>query len=112
LVVLPFDTLYYSVIVGGAIIVIFGIVDDVLEVNYKWKFLGQFLAIAYVISQGVYIKIVPFMGMNDAPLLISYILTVLFVVGSTNAVNLSDGLDGLAAGAQADRACLVEEHSE
>jgi len=97
-ILLPFNTHYYSLVVGGLIITLFGIIDDVFEINYKWKFLGQFLAVCYVISQGVYIKIIPFMGLDEAPLFISYILTVLFVIGVTNAVNLSDGLDGLAAG--------------
>ncbi|MCF6252173.1 MAG: undecaprenyl/decaprenyl-phosphate alpha-N-acetylglucosaminyl 1-phosphate transferase [Methylococcaceae bacterium] len=95
---LPFNTLYQQLIIGGLIIVLFGIADDVLEINYKWKFLGQFLAVCYVVSQGIVIKFVPFMGMNEAPWYFSYTLTVLFVIGVTNAVNLSDGLDGLAAG--------------
>ena len=95
---LPFNTLYQQLIIGGLIIVLFGIADDIFEINYKWKFLGQFLAVCYVVSQGIVIKIVPFMGMNEAPLYFSYTLTVLFVIGVTNAVNLSDGLDGLAAG--------------
>lgn len=95
---LPVDTLYFSVMVGGLIIILFGIADDILEINYKWKFLGQFIAVGYVVSQGVFIKVVPFLGMNEAPTIIGYIFTVFFVVGVTNAVNLSDGLDGLAAG--------------
>ncbi|NOQ16915.1 MAG: hypothetical protein GQ581_07640, partial [Methyloprofundus sp.] len=97
-ILVPLGTVYYSVLFGGMIIVLFGIADDVLDINYKWKFLGQIIATCYVISQGVYIKVVPFLGMNEAPIIISYILTFLFVIGSTNAVNLSDGLDGLAAG--------------
>ncbi|BCG63753.1 MAG: UDP-GlcNAc:undecaprenyl-phosphate/decaprenyl-phosphate GlcNAc-1-phosphate transferase [Methyloprofundus sp.] len=94
----PLSTVYFSLIIGGIIIVLFGVADDILDINYKWKFLGQTIAVCFVISQGVYIKVVPFMGMNEAPLLVSYTLTFLFVIGSTNAVNLSDGLDGLAAG--------------
>lgn len=95
---LPSNGIYYSVIFGGLIIILFGVADDILDINYKWKFLGQIIAVCYAMSQGVYMKVVPFMGMNEAPVIISYTLTFLFVIGSTNAVNLSDGLDGLAAG--------------
>lgn len=83
---------------AGAIIVIFGYLDDSRDLNYKWKFVGQILATLVLIGGGVVFVQVPFFGMDAAPVYISYPFTLFFVLGVTNAVNLSDGLDGLAGG--------------
>ena len=98
LILAPFDPPYSSLLIGGSIIVFFGILDDIFNLNYKWKFFGQFIAVIFVLYQGIYLKCLPFAGLNDASLWIAYPLSFIFVVGVTNAVNLSDGLDGLAAG--------------
>lgn len=92
------NRLCYSLMAGGLIIIVFGFLDDIFNLHYKWKFLGQLIATLVVISQGIYLHELPFMGIEDAPWWISYPLTALFVIGVTNAVNLADGLDGLAAG--------------
>ncbi|MDD2760738.1 MAG: MraY family glycosyltransferase [Methylomonas sp.] len=94
----PFDEPFSSLLIGGFIIVLFGVLDDMFELNYKWKFFGQFIAVLFVLYQGVYLRYLPFAGLDEAPLWLIYPLTFVFVVGVTNAVNLSDGLDGLAAG--------------
>ena len=94
----PFSEPFSGLLIGGLIIVFFGLLDDIFNLNYKWKFFGQFVAVIFVIYQGIYLKFLPFAGLNEAPLWISFPLTFVFVVGVTNAVNLSDGLDGLAAG--------------
>ena len=83
---------------GGAIIAIFGFMDDRYDLNYKLKFLGQILAVIPLLLSGMYIEVVPFLGLDPAPLWVSLPLTFFFVLGVINAVNLSDGLDGLAAG--------------
>ena len=98
LILAPFAEPYSSLLIGGLIIVFFGLLDDLFNLNYKWKFFGQFVAVIFVIYQGIYLRCLPFAGLNDASLWISLPLTFIFVVGVTNAVNLSDGLDGLAAG--------------
>ncbi len=98
LVLAPFTQPFSSLLIGGLIIVFFGLLDDIFNLNYKWKFFGQFIAVIFVIYQGIYLRCLPFAGLDDAPLWISFPLTFVFVVGVTNAVNLSDGLDGLAAG--------------
>lgn len=89
---------FLSLIIGGSVIVLFGLLDDIFGLNYKWKFLGQLIAVIFVLYQGIYLRCLPFTGLDDAPLWLTYPLTLIFVVGVTNAVNLSDGLDGLAAG--------------
>ncbi len=83
---------------GSLVIIIFGLLDDRFELSYKWKFLGQFCAVFVAMSGGVYIVVIPFFGLDPGLLIISLPLTVIFAIGVTNAVNLSDGLDGLAAG--------------
>lgn len=94
----PFETEIVSLFAGSLIIIVFGILDDQMELSYKWKFLGQFVAVFVAMSGGLYISLVPFSGLEPGLMIITLPLTVFFVIGVTNAVNLSDGLDGLAAG--------------
>lgn len=81
-----------------SIIVFFGFVDDKYQLNYKWKFFGQILAVAIFLSSGIEITKVPFWDGVFTDSIFIYFIVGLFLLGVTNAVNLSDGLDGLAAG--------------
>ena len=90
-----------SVLIGAWIIVAFGVADDFRNLNWKVKFLGQVIAALVVIVYGG-IEIC-FLGAClpegvRLPPPLSLPLTLLVVVGVTNAINLSDGLDGLAGG--------------
>ena len=98
LFLLPIEHEFEGLLWGAATIVVFGYLDDRFELDYKWKFLGQMLAVTAAINGGVLISEVPLMGRDDAPLWVALPLTFFFLLGATNAVNLSDGLDGLAAG--------------
>ena len=84
--------------IGAAIIVVFGFFDDRHELNFKWKFLGQILAVSVFLMGDLVITKTPFMGLGDLLPWLSYPVIALFIVGVINAVNMSDGLDGLAAG--------------
>ena len=90
-----------ALILGAFVIVITGILDDMFEISAKAKLLGQFVAALIVIFVGgVQIDFInlPFdNGIIDFGWL-SIPLTLLWIIGITNAVNLIDGLDGLAAG--------------
>ncbi|HYK74659.1 MAG TPA: MraY family glycosyltransferase [Pseudoneobacillus sp.] len=104
LVLRPFDPynlhLNTALIVGSIIIMITGILDDMIELSAKWKLVGQIVAALVVIFYGgVHATFVnlPFGGLVEFGIL-SIPLTVLWIVGVTNAINLIDGLDGLAAG--------------
>lgn len=84
--------------IASLIIVFFGALDDRKNLDYRWKFFGQILAVIIIMQSGILIQRVPLMGFDPVPSWISYTLTFFFILGVTNAVNLTDGLDGLAAG--------------
>lgn len=89
----------WPIILGATIIVITGIFDDRFEISPKLKLLGQILAAAVVIYAGVQVPMInlPF-GVSIDLGYFSIPFTLLWIVGVTNAINLIDGLDGLAAG--------------
>jgi UDP-GlcNAc:undecaprenyl-phosphate GlcNAc-1-phosphate transferase len=91
-----------GILVGATIIAICGVLDDKFELKPMQKLAFQILAACVLIYSGVRIDSLtnPFsIGEASIPMnLISYPLTLLWVVGITNALNFIDGLDGLAAG--------------
>ena len=88
-----------SLLWGMAIIFVFGIWDDRNDLDYRIKFFGQTLAVLVVVVFGnVSITSIPLLGGHEIPQYIAYPLTILFLLGITNAINLADGLDGLAGG--------------
>ena len=89
---------FYGFFLAALVIIVFGILDDTSELGHRFKFLGQILAVLVFIVSGNLIERVPFFGLDEVSGWISYPLTFFFLLGVTNAVNLSDGLDGLAAG--------------
>ncbi|GAA0436680.1 MraY family glycosyltransferase [Lentibacillus halophilus] len=105
LLFLPETMSAWPVLVGGVIITGVGVLDDLYELSAKAKLGGQLLAATTTVLGGVQIDFVtlPFgmladrieFGMFAIP------ITILWIVGITNAINLIDGLDGLAAGVSA-----------
>lgn len=86
-------------LLGVGIILFFGVWDDRKNLDYRLKFLGQIIAVLVVaIYGGVMIKYVPFLGLDPLPDYLAIPLTLFVLLGITNAINLSDGLDGLAGG--------------
>lgn len=91
-----------ALLVGGTVIVLLGALDDKYELSAKLKLLVQ-IGAACIVVFGFDVKInllnIPF-GSAMQPLgeWLSIPLTILWIVGVTNAINLIDGLDGLAAG--------------
>jgi UDP-GlcNAc:undecaprenyl-phosphate GlcNAc-1-phosphate transferase len=92
-----------GLLVGGAIIVLVGALDDRFDLSPKLKLLGQILAACVVVYSGVVIDLVniPFGGETVTLTWLAVPLTILWIVGVTNAINLIDGLDGLSAGVSA-----------
>ena len=88
-----------AVILGSTTIFAMGLWDDIRGLRAWTKFAVQIAAAAFVYAMGVHIQVIYLgafgtlnFGWMSAP------VTVLWIVGVTNAVNLIDGLDGLAAG--------------
>ncbi len=95
------DRFVLAFLAGAAILIFFGLLDDLHDLPPKVKFSGQFLAALIVIfGGGVQITslgtLLP--DMVRLPSVIAVPLTLVAIVGVTNAINLSDGLDGLAGG--------------
>ncbi|WP_163151922.1 glycosyltransferase family 4 protein [Anoxybacillus sp. MB8] len=88
-----------AIVIGATIIVLTGVLDDIYELPPKWKLLGQIIAAIVVVYGGIRVDFInlPFGGHLQFGLL-SIPITMLWIIGITNAINLIDGLDGLAAG--------------
>ena len=92
-----------GILIGSIIIVITGVIDDIVSLRAWTKFLIQILAAVIAVLHGVVINVVsnPNVFSNQEAIVLGWVaipLTVLWIVGITNSVNLIDGLDGLAVG--------------
>lgn len=99
LVFFPDSDYTWPLLIGSTIIIITGVLDDMKELSPKLKIAGQLAAASVVVYGGVEVTYVnlPFFGELEFGFL-SIPITILWIVGITNAINLIDGLDGLAAG--------------
>ena len=95
----PKDITTLSVLLGGLIILGFGVWDDRVNLGYRIKLAGQVIAaLTVILIGGIRFESIPFLLDAELPLWISIPATVLFLAAVSNAVNLTDGLDGLAGG--------------
>ncbi len=103
LLFVPLSTQVTGILLGAVIIAVMGAVDDIVSLNPWIKLLGQIVAAVVVIRCGVVFDAIS----NPNPMSevttiqigwLSVPLTMLWIVACTNAVNLIDGLDGLAVG--------------
>lgn len=95
------DRTLLSVYIGGILIVAVGVFDDVKPINAWVKFLLQIFAALIPIFFGVKLEYVMLLGNPISFGFWSVPITLLWIVGLTNAINLIDGLDGLACGVSA-----------
>ena len=103
LVFLPLTEQLRGMLLGASLIVVLGILDDIYALSAKLKFVVQIVAALIAVSQGNVITVLSNPNIfSDDPFwdlgILSVPVTVLWIVGITNAVNLIDGLDGLACG--------------
>ncbi|WBA41457.1 MraY family glycosyltransferase [Hymenobacter canadensis] len=86
-------------LLAGCIVLFFvGLKDDLVSISVSKKFVGQLLATGIVMIMAD-VRLTSFqgiLGIQELPVGISYAVTFLAIVGITNAINLIDGLDGLA----------------
>lgn len=101
LFLLPIDkTFIWPLFLAGTIMMLTGFIDDLFEIKARYKLIGQVLAAFIIVFWGgISIEFInlPFGGEIHFGIF-SLPLTILWIVAITNAVNLIDGLDGLAAG--------------
>jgi len=89
-----------GIIIGGSLIMLIGVIDDIYELRPSVKLFGQLLAAIVLVFSGVSIEFIsnPFADSMIYLGIFAIPVTILWIVGVTNTVNLIDGLDGLAAG--------------
>lgn len=95
--VVPYE--FLALLIGSMMLFLVGMADDLIGVGYKKKFLVQIFAASLLVASGVWIKSLDgLFGVYDVPAWFGMPFTVLIVVYVTNAINLIDGIDGLASG--------------
>ncbi|MCB1724528.1 MAG: undecaprenyl/decaprenyl-phosphate alpha-N-acetylglucosaminyl 1-phosphate transferase [Gammaproteobacteria bacterium] len=96
---IPLRSVVAGYFVGAVIIFVSGLMDDRFNLDYRLKFVGQIAgALAFVFLGDFELTRVPFASHSVMPAWLGIPLTVVVLVGITNAINLSDGMDGLAGG--------------
>jgi UDP-GlcNAc:undecaprenyl-phosphate/decaprenyl-phosphate GlcNAc-1-phosphate transferase len=98
-----------GVLLGMALVFLVGLLDDLITLAPGAKFVGQLLAAGVVVAAGLRIDYIgdPLGGGLIALGLLSIPITLIYIVGFTNVINLIDGLDGLAAGVSAIAAATL-----
>jgi len=94
------NTAPWGILAGAGVIVLVGVADDLLDLRWWVKLIGQSAAALVVAIWGVRMTIIPFVPepiIVQSPAL-NIILTAGLIVTTMNAFNFIDGLDGLAAG--------------
>lgn len=109
---LTYDRQIVGVMIGGTLMYILGVIDDLKNLPAKVKFVGQIAIACLMYAWGLRIDFLTnFFGEGNLVFAggpVAVVLTVIWIVGITNTVNLIDGLDGLAAGTSAISAlCLA-----
>jgi UDP-GlcNAc:undecaprenyl-phosphate/decaprenyl-phosphate GlcNAc-1-phosphate transferase len=92
---------FFKVLVPSTLVLLLGIYDDLRGTNAAVKFLGLGLiaSLFYAMGGRIDALAVPFIGIVTFPPVVSFALTVFWLVAISNAFNLIDGVDGLATGA-------------
>lgn len=90
-----------GVLIALGIILVMGVLDDLKDLPWWAKLIGQIAVGLVIVQHGILLKALPVGSLHiDSPSL-QVAVTVLIIVGTMNAINFVDGLDGLAAGISA-----------
>ncbi len=103
LILVPLNRQVIGLLAGASLIMLMGAVDDRYNLSPWIKLFVQILAAGIVIYSGIYIRNLSFIGEGESGFgvqlgWLSVPVTIIWIVICTNAVNLIDGLDGLAVG--------------
>lgn len=96
-------------LVTGAILMgIAGLADDIRAMSFATKLVAQIIASALAMAGGLVIGVLYVPGIGPVELgSVGYVITLLWLIGLTNAFNFMDGLDGLAGGTAAIAAAFL-----
>ena len=94
----PAEIEYKPIIIGATILCFVGLVDDKYDLKPFVKFIGQLVAISVPIYYGIIIDTITPFGIEINFGVLSVLVTVIWLAAIINAINLVDGLDGLATG--------------
>ncbi|MCO7176423.1 glycosyltransferase family 4 protein [Sporolactobacillus kofuensis] len=99
LIMWPDSSFTLPLIIGSFIIILTGVLDDLYSLSPRVKIIAHFFAALVIVQSGISVSFInlPFNGVLHLYWL-SIPLTLLWIMGITNAINLIDGLDGLAVG--------------
>ena len=86
--------IFFGILIGATVICLAGFLDDVHRISPPKKFLLELLGAAITIGLGLQVGTFPLLG-------VGVFLALFYLIGGTNALNLLDGMDGLAAGTTA-----------
>ena len=106
LVFAKIDRQMQGILLGATMIVVLGVMDDIMALNALPKLIVQILAAGIAVYHGCVIQFVSNPNVFSSMTYLnlgwwSYPITIIWIVAITNAVNLIDGLDGLAVGVSA-----------
>lgn len=93
----PYGSLLSGILLGSSLMFLLGLIDDIYTLDAKFKLFIQVAIATLVYLSGVKIDSIinPFGGVIQLGHF-SYLITLLWIVGISNAVNFIDGIDGLA----------------
>jgi len=94
-------TEFLTLAIPATLVLLLGAYDDLRGANAVVKFagLGIIATLFYAMGGRIDALSIPLVGSVQLPVMVSFVITVVWLVGITNAFNLIDGLDGLASGA-------------
>ena len=92
---------FFMILIPATLVLCLGIYDDLRGANATLKFvvLGLIAGLFYWMGGRIDSLAIPLVGTVHLPSTLAFVVTVLWLVGITNAFNLIDGVDGLASGA-------------
>ena len=88
-----------SILIASFIIILYGIIDDIKTLNARYELIGQLLAALTIIFYGqILLTEISVFGSVIEFGILSYPITLFFILGCINVIRLIDGLDGLSSG--------------
>lgn len=91
---------FISILVASSSFFLVGLIDDLVNLSPFLRLFFQFTTASLLYAGNIRIDVIqiPYLSSIDLPNILSYLITIIWIVGVTNSINWIDGLDGLTAG--------------